>query len=168
MPVVSTSFDLDTVEWRHITDPACTEFKVDFEYSLLGYDIEAGRLDMLLRYADGGHCRRHRHIAATVTMVLEGEQFLTEMLPDGTTKTVHRKAGDYALSAADAHPHDEYGGENGGTIYLSMSAPDGVLFEYFDENMENPWTLSIEEYVDAWNRKTVHGGAPEQKLAANA
>ncbi len=161
MPVVSQHFDLDNVEWRHVTDPACTEFKIDFEFSLLGYDLECGRLDMLLRYASGGHCRRHRHIASTVTMVLEGEQFLTEMLPDGTTRSIHRNKGDYALSPADSHPHDEYGGENGGTILLSMTAPDGILFEYLDENMENPWTLSIEQYVDSWNRGVVHGGAPD-------
>jgi hypothetical protein len=97
---------------------------------------------------------------ATVTMVLEGEQFLTEMLPDGTTRSVHRKKGDYALSEADACPHDEFGGEEGGTILLSLNAaPDGLLFEYFDENMENPWTLSIEEYVDSWNRGSIHGTA---------
>ena len=157
MPVVSPSFDLDAVEWRRVTDPACKDFSVDFEYSLLGYDLASGRLDMLLRYGKGGHCRRHRHVASTVTLVLEGEQFLEEMLPDGTTKHVHRRKGDYALAPADAHPHDEYGGDAGGTVMLSMTAPDGVLFEYFDENMENGWTVSIEEYVDAWKRGTIHG-----------
>ena len=157
MPVVSPSFDISNVEWRHVTDPGCTEFTVDFEYSLLGYDLETGRLDMLLRYAAGGHCRRHRHVAATATLVLEGEQFLTELLPDGSRRTVHRKRGEYALAAADAHPHDEYGGEHGGTVLLSMSAPDGILFEYFDENMQNGRTLSIAQYVDSWNAGQIHG-----------
>ena len=54
------------------------------------------------------------------------------MLPDGTTRSVHRKKGDYALAPADAHPHDERGGDGGGTVLLSMTAPDGILFEYFD------------------------------------
>ena len=88
MPVISRSFE--SVEWRRVTDPDCKAFKVDFEYSLLGYDIPSGRLDMLLRYKDGGHCRRHRHVASTVTLVLEGEQFLTEMLPDGTSRAMRR------------------------------------------------------------------------------
>ena len=160
MPVVSPTFDLTSVEWRHVTDPDNKEMMVDFEFSLLGYDLEAGRLDMLLRYASGGHCRRHRHIASTVTLVLEGEQFVEEMLPDGTIKKVHRTQGDYALSPADAHPHDEYGGKDGGTVMLSMTAPDGVLFEYFDENMENGWTLSIEQYVKSWEDKVLHGSEP--------
>ena len=160
MPVVSKSFDLQRVEWRRVTDPDCKDFHVDFEYSLLGYDLPSGRLDMLLRYGKGGHCRRHRHVASTVTLVLEGEQFLKEMLPDGTTHSIHRKQGDYALAAADAHPHDEHGGDAGATVLLSMTAADGVLFEYFDENMENGWTVSIEEYVQNWNNGTVHGTAP--------
>jgi hypothetical protein len=53
MPRIGSSFDPNTVTWRHVVDPACTEFKVDFEYSLLGYDLAAGRLDMLLRYGKG-------------------------------------------------------------------------------------------------------------------
>ncbi len=168
MPVISNSFDLQSVEWRRVTDPGCKDFRVDFEHSLLGYDLPSGRLDMLLRYGKSCHCRRHRHVASTVTLVLQGEQFLKEMLPDGTTKFVHRKKGDYALAPADAHPHDEYGGDEGGTVLLSMTAPDGVLFEYFDENMANGWTLSIEEYVESWNSGTVYGAAPGARKATTA
>lgn len=162
MPSISQSFDPKTVEWRHVTDPTCTEFKIDFETSLLGYDVANGRLDMLLRYAKGrGHCRRHRHVASTLTLVLEGEQHLLEMQADGSTKAISRKAGDYALSSPDALPHVECGGDDGGTLILSMTAPDGILFEYFDENMENGWTLSVAQYVDAWNKGMDHGATAQ-------
>ena len=60
MPTISRRFDLQAVEWRRVTDPGVTAFRVDFEYSLLGYDLPSGRLDMLLRYGPGCHCRRHR------------------------------------------------------------------------------------------------------------
>ena len=162
MPVVAESFDLQSVEWRRVTDKGCKEYVIDFEYSLLGYDIPSGRLDMLLRLGKNIHCRRHRHIAATATLVLEGEQFVTEMLPDGTTKSIHRKKGDYALADADALPHDEYGGAEGGTVLLSMTTPNGILFEYFDENMKNSWTVSIEEYVASWKNGEIHGVRPDQ------
>ena len=162
MTKISESFDPRSVEWRRVTDPDCTAFKIDFEYSLLGYDLTSGRLDMLLRYADGrGHCRRHRHVASTLTLVLEGEQHLLEMQPDGTTKAISRKKGDYALARPDALPHTECGGDEGGIVLLSMTAPDGILFEYLDENMANGWTLSIEQYVDAWNKGTPYGVAPQ-------
>lgn len=160
MPAIAASYDPHRVEWRRITDPACPDFRVDFDYSLLGYDLAAGRLDMLLRYGPRCHCRRHRHVAATATLVLEGEQCLKEWLPDGTTRSVHRRRGDYALAPGDAHPHDEWGGEEGGTVLLSMTSPSGVLFEYFDARMENRWTVSIAEYVASWNQGTAYGAAP--------
>ena len=159
MPVVTPTIDLERVAWRRVTQPECTDFLIDFEYSLLGYDRDTGRLDMLLRYAPNGHCRRHRHLAATATLVLEGEQFLVEGLPDGTVKHVHRKAGDYALSPADAQPHDEFGGPEGGTVLLSMSAPDGQLFEYSNDTNTKTWTLSIDQYVDSWERGELYGQA---------
>ena len=168
MPIISRTFDLQSVEWRRVTDANSKDIRVDFEYSLLGYDLPSGRLDMLLRFGKGGHCRRHRHLASTVTLVLEGEQFLAEMLPDGSTRNVHRKKGEYALAAADALPHDEWGGAEGGTVLLSMTAPDGILFEYFDENMRNGWTLSIEQYVESWNNGTVYGAAPSTGVATTA
>lgn len=169
MPRISESFDPQAVEWRRVTDPDCKEYKIDFEYSLLGYDLASGRLDMLLRYAKGrGHCRRHRHVASTLTLVLEGEQHLLEMQPDGTMKSISRKKGDHALASSDALAHLEGGGDEGGTVILSMTAPDGILFEYFDENMENGWTLSIEQYVEAWNKRTVYGAAPEPAKASAA
>lgn len=96
-------------------------------------------------------------MASTATLVLEGEQCLTEMLPDGTTRAIRRPKGTYALAPADAHPHDEHGGADGATVLLSMTAHDGILFEYFDENMQNGWTLSIQEFVESWNRGSVYG-----------
>lgn len=169
MPKIHDSYDFDTVEWRRVTDPETTEYKVDFEFSLLGYDIPSGRLDMLLRYAEGrGHCRRHRHVASTMTMVLEGEQHLSEMQSDGSSKYIFRKKGDYALANPDALPHTESGGDDGGTVLLSMYAPDGVLFEYFDENMENPWSLTIEDYVKAWQTGGTYGAKPGSFAASTA
>lgn len=167
MPRVAESFDPQATEWRRITDPDEKAFLIDFEYSLLGYDAENGRLDMLLRFPDnGGHCRRHRHIAATATLVLEGEQHLTETLPDGSTKTVVRKKGNYALAESDAAPHMERGGPEGATVLLSMSAPDGRLFEYFDEDMNSIRILTIKEYVQAWNRGSVPGAVESPEFSA--
>jgi hypothetical protein len=154
------SFNSDRVEWRRVTDPLCKTYKVDFEYSLLGFDLDAGRLDMLLRYAAGkGHCRRHRHVASTMTLVLEGEQHLQELRVDGSTKIVSRKKGDYALSPADARPHLEHGGDSGGTVLLSMCANDGVLFEYFGEEAKASWTVSIAEFVSSWESGEIYGTA---------
>ena len=157
MPRLADHFDPKSVRWHHVTDPDFEDFKLDYEYSILGYDLASGRLDMLLRFAgNGGHCMRHRHVASTATFVLEGEQRLQQLKPDGTTETIRRKAGEYALSGGDEVPHLERGGPEGCTVLLSLHAPDGILFEYMDRHLENRWTVTIEEYVERWAR----GGAP--------
>lgn len=149
---------LDDVEWRRIRDPERTTYRVDFEYSLLGHDISSGRLDMLLRYApDFGHCRRHRHVASTMTLVLEGEQHLVEQGADGAEHTISRKKGDYALAKADARPHLEHGGRSGGIVLLSMVALDGILFEYFGETPNDKWTVSVSEFVRDWDSGVSYG-----------
>jgi hypothetical protein len=163
MTTIASAFEGEQLVWRQVTDPGCEKFTVDFAYSLLGYDLHTGRLDMLLRYAAGGHCRPHRHVASTATLVLQGEQFLEETLPDGTKKRIHRKKGDYALAPADALPHDEWGGSAGGTVLLSMTAVNGVLFEYFEHDMSRSWSLSLQEYVSNWHDGLVHGAAPSTR-----
>ena len=70
------------------------------------------------------------------------------------------------MAPADTLIHDKRGGDAGGLVLLSMHAPSGILFEYFDENMQNPWTLSIEQYVDSWNRRTTYGSQPGTDAAA--
>ena len=71
------NYNFDQVEWRRIVDESCKDYKIDFKYSLLGYDLKLKRLDMLLKYAPGNsHCRRHRHIASTMTIVLEENNIL--------------------------------------------------------------------------------------------
>ena len=121
---------------------------------------------MLLRYGKNeGHCRRHRHIAATMTLVLDGEQFLEEQQADGNVRSVHRKSGEYALAPADALAHDEHGGTNGGTVLLSMTAKDGVLFEYFDADGNHQSYLTIEDFVASWNAGTVYGETPENTFS---
>ena len=161
MTVLFNQYHPDKVEWRRVTDPSCTEFHVEFDYSLLGYDVPSQRLDMMLRYINNGHCRRHRHIASTMTLVLEGEQHLNELQPDGSRKHIVRRQGEYALSPVDALPHDEWGGDEGGVVIYSLHAPNGVIFEYFNEDMTETWTTSIEEFVQSWENGSVYGWRPD-------
>ena len=76
---------------------------------------------------------------------------------EGHIRHIHRKKGDYALASADALPHIEHGGERGGTVLLSMTAPDGLLFEYFDDEMNSTGTVSITEYVNSWTQGVPYG-----------
>ena len=148
-------FDPDDVAWHHIAaGPEFDEYKLDYEYSILGYDVPGGRLDMLMRFrGNGGHCERHRHVASTTTLILAGEQHLDERQADGSLRHVVRKTGDYALAEADALPHMERGGPEGCTLLLSLHAPDGVLFETMDSDFNTTAEVTIEQFVARWNAR---------------
>ena len=72
---------------------------------VLGWDREAGTLDLLIRFDDkGGHCQAHRHVSTTSVLVLEGEQHLDELRPDGERVHKVRTAGTHHLTTGDAVP----------------------------------------------------------------
>ena len=113
-------FDASRYKWREVTGEPGLSYKVRHDYTILGYDLAAGTLDMVVRWAgDGGHCPIHRHVATTTVLVLEGEQHLWDIHPDGT-RGEHklRGAGDYALTVGDALPHLERGGAEGGMAFF--------------------------------------------------
>ena len=78
------AFDPGRHRWRHVTGDPEGSYKVDHDYTILGYDVAAGTLDMVVRWSgEGGHCPLHRHVATTTVLVLAGEQHLWDMLPGG-------------------------------------------------------------------------------------
>jgi hypothetical protein len=149
----ATAFDPDRYRWRQVEGDDSLSYKVRHEYTVLGYDVEKNTLDMIVRWApDGGHCPLHRHVATTSILVLEGEQHLQDLLPDGTRGERRvRSAGDYALSTGDAYPHFECGGDTGGIVFFgSHAGPDGVLYEIVDE--QGGWLMNttIQSLVEDW------------------
>ncbi|MEM7019720.1 MAG: hypothetical protein AAF512_20580 [Pseudomonadota bacterium] len=148
-------YNPDDVEWHHIVGaPDFTQYKLDYEYTILGCDIPSGRLDMMMRFqGNGGHCERHRHVASTTTLILEGEQHLEEHQPDGSVKHIVRQAGEYSLAEPDALPHMERGGPEGCVLLLSLHAPDGILFEVLDQQFEKIVDVPIEDFVARWTAR---------------
>jgi hypothetical protein len=157
MHAFSKSFDSNTVEWHRITSQPGDPFEtmnLDYEYSVLGYDLVAGKLDMMMKFSpDGGYCEPHSHVAATTLVILQGEQHLEEQLPDGDTRTIVRKAGEYAITGRDALPHRETGGPEGAVIMLSLQTDSGILFEAFDPQFNKLFDFTIEEMVGRWESR---------------
>jgi hypothetical protein len=148
--------DLDRYKWREVTGEPLQSFKIRHDYTILGYDLAAGTLDMLVRWTgDGGHCPIHRHTSTTTVLVIAGEQHLWDIHPDGT-RGAHRvrRAGDYALTVGDALPHLERGGAEGGVVFFGNHSSDGRLYEVFDENMNLVVDVSMEFLVADWKANT--------------
>jgi hypothetical protein len=129
-----------------------SSFKIRHEYTILGYDVAGGTLDMVVRWAgDGGHCPIHRHVATTTVLVFEGEQHLRDVHPDGTRGAEKvRRAGDYHLSTGDALPHLECGGPDGALVFFGCHARDGVLYEILDERGNVVDVTTVESLVADW------------------
>ncbi len=150
------SFDPSRWNWREVKGEPRLSYKVRHDYTILGYDLGAGTLDMVVRWAgDGGHCPIHRHVATTTVLVLEGEQHLWDLGPDGTRGPEKvRRAGDYALTVGDALPHLERGGDEGGLVFFGNHAADGRLYEILDENLEVVADVTMETLVADWKANT--------------
>ncbi len=154
MQAFTKHFDPDSVDWHHVSSDDFEGYNLDYEYSLLGYDLAAGKLDMMMRFRPGGgYCEPHSHIAATTIMVLQGEQHVEEQLPDGGVKKIVRKAGEYAITGRDALPHLETGGPEGAILLLSLQTDSGLLFEAFDPDFNKLLDVDIPFMVERWESR---------------
>lgn len=154
--MIRSPFDPNRYKWREVTGEPELSYEVRHDYTILGYDLAAGTLDMLVRWAgDGGHCPIHRHTATTTVLVLEGEQHLWDLHPDGT-RGEHRvrRAGDYALTVGDALPHLERGGAEGGITFFGCHSSDGLLYEVLDEHLKPLMDVTMEILVADWKENT--------------
>lgn len=149
-------FDPERYAWREVTGGPELSYEVRHDYTILGHDVAAGTLDMIVRWeGDGGHCPIHRHTATTTVLVLAGEQHLWDVHADGS-RGAHkvRRAGDYALTVGDALPHLERGGSEGGLVFFGNHCTDGVLYEILDEDMKVLADITIEGLVADWQANT--------------
>ncbi len=135
-PPATSSFDATRYKWREVTGEPGDSYFVHHDYTILGHDLAAGTLDMVVRWqGDGGHCPIHRHTATTTVLVLEGEQHLWDVHPDGARDNPRaRRAGDYALTRAESLPHLERGGPEGGLVFFGSHSADGLLYEILDDD----------------------------------
>ena len=147
--MAQTPFDPSRYRWRNVVGDPSLSYKVHHDYTVLGHDRAAGTLDMLVRwYGDGGHCPIHRHVATTTVLVLDGEQHLSDIHPDGSRGNPRvRRAGEYALSTGDAHAHLECGGAQGGVAFFGCHTKDGLLYELNDEHGKVFLNVTIEWLV---------------------
>ena len=77
--------------------------------------------------------------------MLEGEQHVTEILPDGSEgEHKVRPAGTYVMSPG-GEAHMERGGPDGALVFFSLQARDGKVFETLDREMNVLAASTVEE-----------------------
>jgi hypothetical protein len=149
-----TFLDPDGYGWKRVRGRPDSSYRVDHEMCILGYDKQAGTIDLLIRFDDqGGHCQAHRHICTTTVLVLQGEQHLDEMRPDGAVVHKVRQTGAYHLITGDQYPHRERGGPDGGVLFFSHHTTDGRLYEIVDDDNTVMHTVTIDSLVDSWENQ---------------
>ncbi|MBM3670790.1 MAG: hypothetical protein FJW86_01175 [Actinobacteria bacterium] len=142
-------FDPSRYRWREVNGEPDDGYFVHHDYTILGHDAARGTLDMLVRWgSDGGHCHIHRHTATTTVLVLDGEQHLVDIEPDGTRRPERvRRAGDYALTGPESLPHLECGGPEGGLAFFGCHTDTGSLYEIIDPNGTVVFDVTIESLL---------------------
>ena len=144
--------DYDNSGWLNVPMDTDLSYKMQYDFKVLGWDRDKGEIDFVLRFdAQGSHCQRHRHLANTTILVLEGEQHLFDLKPDGSTEHRTRTAGVYHRSTGpDALPHMERGGDEGALVYYQCQADDGRLFEFLDDDLNVIEEVTIDSLLETW------------------
>ena len=137
--------DSERFAWRQITGSENSSYPIHHDLCILGYDRDAGTIDLMIRFDDkGGHCQAHRHITTTSVLVLEGEQHLDELRPGGERVHKVRTAGAHHLTTG------ERGGPDGAVLFFSHHTDDGRLYEIVDDAGSVLSTVTIDSLITMW------------------
>ncbi len=103
-------FDTTNVQWKKFVTEGCY-------YRIPDVNVPAPTADMLVKFEPGARCLNHRHVARTMSLVLEGELHVIEKTPDGKTRELVKLAGTFSADATN-EVHVEGGGDQGGRLFL--------------------------------------------------
>jgi len=91
-------------------------------------------------------------VSSTSILVLEGEQHLDELLPDGSRVHKVRTAGTHHLTPV-TRTRTWSGWPPGGVLFFSHHSPDGRLYEIVDDDLNVVSTVTIDSLVAMWENR---------------
>jgi quercetin dioxygenase-like cupin family protein len=136
----SFGFDDRNIGWERLGDLE------HFVFAVLDIDVPRNVVDFIIKFDPNQRIILHRHLALTNTLVIQGEHRLYE--PNGALKEV-RVVGSYT-SSQPGQPHREGAGDQPAVVLYSVRGKDGVLFELLDDSLKTIGTLSLEDFVQAF------------------
>ncbi len=123
------------------------DYPIEYDVAVLGSQPDHGSLDLLVRFAPNSHCHFHRHVAATRTLVLQGEHHVFDVEPGGGIVHKVKPAGTYGQSPG-GEVHMERGGPDGAIVLFALHSPTGVLFESLDSDRNIMAVSTIESMAE--------------------
>jgi quercetin dioxygenase-like cupin family protein len=134
-------FDTTTVEWKNFLTEGCY-------YRILDVNVPARTAEMLVKFDPGARCLHHRHVATTMSLVLEGELHVIEKTEAGEKRSV-KPAGTFSSGATD-EIHIEGGGDDGVVVYFSMRGETDRIYDLLDENLGLRRAITIQDFHEDW------------------
>jgi ChrR Cupin-like domain len=131
-------FDTTKVEWKPFVTEGCC-------YRILDVDVPARTADMIVKFEPNARCLHHRHVAKTMSLVLEGELHVIEKTADGKTRETVKPAGTFSADATN-EVHVEGGGARGVVVYFSMRGETDHIYDFVGEDLEVKRAISIQDF----------------------
>jgi hypothetical protein len=132
------AFDTSNVEWKNFVTDGCY-------YRILDVSVAARTADMIVKFEPNARCLNHRHVARTMSFVLEGELRVIEKTADGRTRETVKKAGTFSADATN-EVHVEGGGPDGVVVYFSMRGDSDHIYDFMNDDMTPRREISIQAF----------------------
>jgi hypothetical protein len=131
-------FDTADVEWKPFVTEGCY-------YRILDVDVAARTADMIVKFEPNARCLHHRHVARTMSLVLQGELHVIEKMADGKTRETVKPAGTFSADATN-EVHVEGGGDRGVVVYFSMRGDSDHIYDFVGDDLEVKRAISIQDF----------------------
>lgn len=136
-------FDTSDVEWKNFVTEG-VYFKV------LNVNVAARTVDLLAKFEPGKQCLYHRHVAQTISLVLEGELHIVEKTAEGDILKV-KPAGTFSSGAVD-EIHIEGGGPEGVIVYFSMRGSSERIYDLLNEDLTLMQSITVHDFAKDWEQ----------------
>ena len=134
-------FDTKNIHWNTL------EGLAHVAYHICAVDEEKRIVDILFKFDANSQIALHRHGAAYITLVLQGE--LRIYRANGDLKEV-RPVGSYVATLAGGEPHREGGGDQDVIAFFSNRNVDGPIYEILDDDLNIIAVFGIPEFKTLW------------------
>lgn len=131
------NFDDSNITWHTL------EGIDNLHYHIYAVDEANKIVDVMFKFAANKTVVLHRHHAAYITLVVQGELRLYRA--NGELKEV-RPVGSYVATGLGGEPHTEGGGNEDAIVFFSNRGQDGVIYEILDANLNTVATLGLADF----------------------